>query len=195
MDFTNLTIGYGITGSFCTHAKSREQIQRLLELGATVIPIFSYETQQGTTRFGNCAEYVQSICDMTGSKGIRSIVEAEPIGPTACQDMMIIAPCTGNTAAKLWNGITDTPVLMAAKAHMRNQKPLVIAIATNDALGMNFKSIGNLMCVKGIYFVPFGQDSYIGKPNSLVADFEQIADTMEWARSGKQIQPLLLSPK
>ena len=157
MDFANLTIGYGITGSFCTHARTRKEIEHLVSLGAKVVPIFSFETQNSKTRFGSGTEFVKGICELTHSEGIKTIVEAEPIGPSDYLDIMVIAPCTGNTAAKLWNGITDTPVLMAAKAHMRNQKPLVIAIATNDAMGLNFKSIGNLMSAKNIFFVPCGR--------------------------------------
>lgn len=192
MDFANLTIGYGITGSFCTHARTRKEIEHLVSLGAKVVPIFSFETQNSKTRFGSGTEFVKGICELTHSEGIKTIVEAEPIGPSDYLDIMVIAPCTGNTAAKLWNGITDTPVLMAAKAHMRNQKPLVIAIATNDAMGLNFKSIGNLMSAKNIFFVPFGQDNCKGKPNSLVADFTQIPETILLALEGKQIQPVLL---
>lgn len=193
MDLRNLTIGYGITGSFCTHAKTRKVVEELVEAGAKVVPIFSYETQSAKTRFGSGSEFVKGICELTNSEGIRTIVEAEPIGPSNYLDAMVIAPCTGNTAAKLWNGIVDTPVLMAAKAHMRNQKPLIIAIASNDYLGMNFKTIGNLMNLKNLYFVPFGQDSYKGKPNSLVADFNQIQATISLALLGKQIQPVLLA--
>lgn len=193
MDFTNLTIGYGITGSFCTHSRTRREVENLVSMGVKVVPIFSYETQNSKTRFGSGTEFVRGICEVTHSEGIKSIVEAEPIGPSNYLDAMVIAPCTGNTAAKLWNGIVDTPVLMAAKAHMRNQKPLIIAIATNDAMGINFKSIGNLMCAKNIYFVPFGQDSYVGKPNSLVADFTKLTQTISMALEGKQLQPVLLS--
>lgn len=193
MDIGSLTIGYGITGSFCTHARTRKVLERMVEHGTRVVPIFSYEVQNAKTRFGSGEAFVDGICELTGSEGIRSIVEAEPIGPMNNLDAMVIAPCTGNTASKLWNGIVDTPVLMAAKAHMRNQKPLIIAIASNDYLGMNFKTIGNLMNLKNIYFVPFGQDSYKGKPNSLVADFDQIEDTICMALEHRQIQPVLLA--
>lgn len=192
MDFSNYNIGYGITGSFCTFSKARKAVALLTEMGANVIPIFSYQTQKCDTRFGSAKEFVDGICDITGNEGIKTINQAEPIGPNNFLDIMVIAPCTGNTAAKLCNGITDTPVLMAAKAHMRNGKPLVIAISTNDALGMNFKTIGMLMNMKNIYFVPFAQDNYRSKPNSLVADMELLADTIELARNGKQIQPVLL---
>ena len=119
--------------------------------------------------------------------------QAEPIGPNNFLDIMVIAPCTGNSAAKIANGIADTPVLMASKAHMRNGKPLVIAISTNDALGVNFKTIGMLMNMKNIYFVPFGQDNYKSKPNSMIARMELLPDTIEAAMRGKQIQPIVVA--
>ena len=145
MDFDKYNIGFGITGSFCTFAKARKAVEHLCEMGANVIPIFSFNAQTCDTRFGSAKEYVEGICEITGNEGIRSICAAEPIGPNNFLDIMVIAPCTGNTAAKLTVGIVDTPVLMAAKAHMRNGKPLVIAISTNDALGAGFKNIGMLM--------------------------------------------------
>jgi dipicolinate synthase subunit B len=192
MDFSNYNIGYGITGSFCTFAKARKAVEHLKELGANVVPIFSFHAQTCDTRFGSAKEFVDGICAITENEGIRTITQAEPIGPNNLLDVMVIAPCTGNTAAKLWNGIVDTPVLMAAKAHMRGGKPLVIAISTNDALGTNFKNIGALMNMKNIYFVPFAQDNYKSKPNSVVADLTLLPDTIELAMKGKQIQPVLL---
>ena len=192
MDFSNCNIGYGITGSFCTFAKARKEIQKLKDMGANIIPIFSFNAQNCNTRFGNATEYVDGICAIAENAGIKTIPEAEPIGPNNFLDIMVIAPCTGNTAAKLCNGITDTPVLMAAKAHMRNGKPLVIAISTNDALGIGFQNIGKLMNMKNIYFVPFGQDNYKSKPNSMIAQMELIPDTIEMALKGKQIQPVIL---
>lgn len=192
MDFSNYHIGYGITGSFCTFAQTRKAVQKLVEMGAKITPIFSYATQNTDTRFGSAKEFVDGICEITDSEGIHTIPEAEPIGPNNYLDIMVIAPCTGNTAAKLCNGIVDTPVLMAAKAHMRNGKPLVIAISTNDALGMNFKNIGQLMNMKNIYFVPFGQDNHKTKPNSMIADLSLLPDAIEMALKGKQIQPILL---
>ena len=191
MDFSNYHIGYGITGSFCTFAQTRKEVIRLKEMGAKITPIFSFQTQTLDTRFGSAREFVDGICEIADSEGIRTIPEAEPIGPNNYLDVMVIAPCTGNTAAKLCNGIVDTPVLMAAKAHMRNGKPLVIAISTNDALGMNFKNIGMLMNMKNIYFVPFGQDNSKSKPNSMIAHLELLPETIEGAMRGKQIQPVL----
>ena len=193
MDFSNYHIGYGITGSFCTFAQSRKAVQRLKEMGAQITPVFSYQTQNMDTRFGSAKAFVDGICEITESEGIRTIAEAEPIGPNNYLDIMVIAPCTGNTAAKLCAGIVDTPVLMAAKAHMRNGKPLVIAISTNDALGMNFKTIGQLMNMKNIFFVPFGQDNPKSKPNSMIANLELLPDTIEMALRGKQIQPIIKS--
>ena len=191
MDLSNRNIGYGITGSFCTFAKTRKEIQRLTEMGAHVIPIFSYQTQNCDTRFGTAKEFMEEVCDITGNPGIRTLQEAEPIGPKAYLDVLVIAPCTGNTLAKLCNGITDSPVLMAAKAHIRNNKPLIISISTNDAMGMNFKNIGMLMNMKNIYFVPFYQDDPVKKPNSLIGKLSMIPDTIEEALKGKQIQPVL----
>ena len=194
MDFSKYNIGFGITGSFCTFAKARKEVEHLCDMGANVIPVFSFQAQKCDTRFGSAKEYVEGICEITGNEGIRTIPAAEPIGPNNFLDIMVIAPCTGNTAAKLCNGITDTPVLMAAKAHMRNGKPLVIAISTNDALGANFKNIGMLMNMKQIYFVPFGQDNHKSKPNSLVAKMELLPDTIEYALERKQIPPVLQNP-
>lgn len=134
---------------------------------------------------------MQEVAEMTGNKGLRTITEAEPIGPKGLLDVMVIAPCTGNSLAKLEAGITDTPVLMAAKAHLRNNRPLVISISTNDALGMNFKNIGKLMYMKNIYFVPFGQDDYAKKPSSMVAKTKWLPETIEEALRGRQIQPVL----
>lgn len=190
-----LTVGLAFTGSFCTFAKIREAADRLAGQKIRVIPIYSDHVQQMDTRFGTAEEFQKDIEEITGEKGIRTIQEAEPIGPTGCLDALIIAPCTGNTMAKLCAGITDTPVLMAAKAHLRNEKPLILSISTNDALGMNFKNIGMLMNMKNIYFVPFGQDNYKKKTNSMIAHTELISDTLEAALKGRQIQPVILGPQ
>lgn len=191
MDLSNRNIGYGITGSFCTFARTKKEIRKLTEMGAHVIPIFSYQTQTCDTRFGTAKEFMEEVRKITGNAGICTIPEAEPIGPKGYLDVMVIAPCTGNSAAKLASGITDTPVLMAAKAHLRNEKPLVIAISTNDALGANFKNIGMLMNRKHIYFVPFAQDNYEKKPNSMVAKMELLPETVAAALGGHQIQPVV----
>lgn len=192
MDLSSYTIGYGITGSFCTFEKTKIAVGELVKLGAAVVPIFSYNVQRMDTRFGGAKEFMEAVEEITGNRGIKTIQEAEPIGPKANLDVMVIAPCTGNTMAKLWNGITDSPVLMASKAHLRNQKPLVISISTNDAMGMNFKNIGNLMNTKNIYFVPFGQDDYKKKPASLIGDLKLLPDTIDLAMEGRQIQPVVV---
>lgn len=192
MDLSGITVGYGITGSFCTLEKTKTIIKKLCTDGVDIVPIYSYNVQNMDTRFGKADEFLDEIEKISGRRGIRTIQEAEPIGPKALIDIMVIAPCTGNTAAKLCNGITDTPVLMAAKAHMRNGRPLVIALSTNDAMGINFKTVGSLMNMKNIFFVPFGQDNYVGKPNSLVCDLEQLPGTIEKALVKEQIQPVLL---
>ena len=192
MDLSSYTIGYGITGSFCTFEKTKIAVGELVKLGAAVVPIFSYNVQRMDTRFGGAKEFMEAVEEITGNHGIKTIQEAEPIGPKANLDVMVIAPCTGNTMAKLWNGITDSPVLMASKAHLRNQKPLVISISTNDAMGMNFKNIGNLMNTKNIYFVPFGQDDYKNKPASLIGDLKLLPDTIDLAMEGRQIQPVVV---
>lgn len=192
MDLSSYTIGYGITGSFCTFEKTKIAVGELIKLGAAVVPIFSYNVQRMDTRFGGAKEFMEAVEEITGNHGIKTIQEAEPIGPKANLDVMVIAPCTGNTMAKLWNGITDSPVLMASKAHLRNQKPLVISISTNDAMGMNFKNIGNLMNTKNIYFVPFGQDDYKKKPASLIGDLKLLPDTIDLAMEGRQIQPVVV---
>lgn len=188
------TIGFAITGSFCTHEKIKGVVRKLVEEGNRIIPIFSNMSQTINSRFGDARDFIIAIQEITGENGIFTLQEAEPIGPKAYLDVMIIAPCTGNTMAKLCAGITDSPVLMAAKAHMRNEKPVVIAVSTNDALGANLKNIGELMNTKNVYFVPFGQDDYEKKPKSMVAHFERVPDTIEEALRGKQIQPVIQSP-
>jgi len=184
-------VGIALTGSFCTFEKMFKELQKLVEAGADIYPIMSDSSQTIESRFGKPDIYIAKIKEITGKNPILSIEDAEPIGPKAYLDVLAILPCTGNTAAKLANGITDTPVLMAAKAHMRNNKPLVLSISTNDGLGMNLKNIGLLCNSKNIYFVPFGQDSYEKKPNSLVAHTELLIPTLEMALEHKQYQPIL----
>ena len=157
----------------------------------SVYPIFSANVQATDSRFGNTADYIQRISGLTGRDPILKIEEAEPIGPGGYLDILLIAPCTGNTLAKLASGITDTPVLMAAKAHLRNEKPLVLSVSTNDALGMNFKNIGLLFNTKHIYFVPFSQDDPKKKPNSMIARTELIQETLKAALEGRQLQPVI----
>jgi len=187
----NKNIGFAITGSFCTFKKILPCIQKLIEQGNDITPIFSYTVSQMDTRFYKASEFAQDIEALTGKKAITTIADAEPIGPKNNLDIMIIAPCTGNTLAKLNNAITDTPVLMAVKAHMRNNKPLLIAVSTNDALSSNAKNLGELLGKKNIYFVPFAQDDYIKKCNSLIADYELIDTSADAAIEGRQLQPII----
>ena len=187
-----LTVGLAITGSFCTFAKIREVAASLKNDNIRVIPIYSFRVQDTDTRFGTAEEFRRDMETVTGEKGLFTIPQAEPIGPSGCLDALIIAPCTGNTLAKLNAGITDSPVLMAAKAHLRNEKPLILSISTNDALGMNFKNIGMLMNMKHIYFVPFGQDDYKKKKNSMIAHTHLVGKTLEEALRGRQIQPVIM---
>lgn len=192
MKLKNKKIGIAFTGSFCTFEKAFTELRKLKKAGADLYPIMSPASSTITSRFGTPDEYSEQIRQITGHDIIHKIEEAEPIGPKSCLDTLVILPCTGNTAAKLANGITDTAVLMAAKAHLRTNKPLVIAISTNDGLGMNLKNIGLLCNSKNIYFVPFGQDNYEKKPNSLVAHMELLLPTLELALEHKQYQPILL---
>ena len=192
MKLENKKIGIAFTGSFCTFEKAFTELRKLKKAGADLYPIMSPASLTITSRFGTPDEYSEQIRQITGHDIIRQIEEAEPIGPKSFLDALVILPCTGNTAAKLANGITDTAVLMAAKAHLRTNKPLVIAISTNDGLGMNLKNIGLLCNSKNIYFVPFGQDNYEKKPNSLMAHMELLLPTLELALEHKQYQPILL---
>lgn len=193
MNLEGKKIGVALTGSFCTFEKMFLELQKLKDAGAEIYPILSNATQTITSRFGTPELYIEKIKEITDKAPIICIEGAEPIGPKGYLDVLTILPCTGNTAAKLANGITDTPVLMAAKAHLRNNKPLVISISTNDGLGMNLKNIGLLLNAKNIYFVPFGQDDFNKKPNSLVAHTELLIPTLEAALEHKQYQPLLQS--
>ncbi|MDE7015722.1 MAG: dipicolinate synthase subunit B [Kineothrix sp.] len=191
MELKGKKIGIAFCGSFCTFDKVFREIEHLVECGAEIYPIFSDAAKSIESRFGRPEAFLERAEEISGRKPIMKIEEAEPIGPKGYLDVLAIIPCTGNTAAKLANGITDTPVLMAAKAHLRNNKPLVIFISTNDGLGMNMKNIGLLLNTKNIYFVPFGQDDAEKKPNSLVAHCEKIRPALEMALEGKQLQPLL----
>ncbi len=188
-------IGVAITGSFCTFENIKKVLREMVESGDRVVPIFSDRAQSLDNRFGKASDFVKEVQEITGEEGIFTIPQAEPIGPKGYLDALVIAPCTGNTLAKLCAGITDSPVLMAAKAHLRNEKPLVLSISTNDALAMNFKNIGLLMNMKNIYFVPFGQDNYVKKPNSMIAYVEKIPEAVEAACNGQQLQPVILPPR
>lgn len=193
MEVKGKKVGVALTGSFCTFDKIFKELQKLVEAGAEVYTIFSNASQQVSSRFGTPEEFLEKAERITGRKPILTIAGAEPIGPKSYLDILVIFPCSGNTCAKLANGITDTPVLMAAKAHLRNNKPLVISISTNDGLGMNMKNIGLLLNSKNIYFVPFGQDNPKKKCNSLVAHTEKLIPVLEDALDGEQYQPMLES--
>jgi dipicolinate synthase subunit B len=191
MSLKGVKIGWALTGSFCNFQFVFPHIEYIAKERADIYPIVSYSVDSFDTRFGKAEEWKNKLKEITGKDIISTIVDAEPVGPQLKMDIMVVAPCTGNTIAKLANVITDTPVTMACKAHLRNQRPLVLAIATNDALGANAKNIGLLLNTKNVYFVPFGQDDPINKPNSMIAHFDKIKLTLEEALKGKQIQPIL----
>ncbi len=191
MDWENKTIGFAMCGSFCTFKKAVSAMEKLKATGANVVPIMSDVSYSTDTRFGKAEDFISQIKQITGRDIIHTIKEAEPIGPKKLLDMLIVLPCTGNTLAKLAAGIADTSVTMAVKAHLRNQRPVLIAVSTNDGLGGAAKNIGSLLNSKNVYFIPFAQDDCIHKPTSLVADFDKVTDTAEMAFEGKQIQPIL----
>ena len=187
-----IKVGFAITGSFCTHEKILKILKDLVEKGYDILPIFSYSVKNTDTRFGTAKDFYEKVVEITGKIPVDTIVGAEPIGPKNMIDILVVAPCTGNTLSKLANAITDTPPTMVAKAHLRNNKPLVIAVSSNDALGLNMKNLATLMSTKNIYFVPFGQDDAIKKPKSLIADYDLVEKTILYALKQEQIQPILL---
>ena len=188
----NITLGYAFCGSFCTIKQSLEALKKLVESGYKVKPIMSQIVYTTDTRFGKAATLIDEVETLCKEKVIHDIAAAEPIGPKNLLDIIVVSPCTGNTLAKIALGITDTPVTMAVKAHLRNNKPVVLAPATNDALGASAKNIGLLHNTKNIYFVPYGQDDAFSKNNSLVCDFSLIPKTVESALNNTQLQPVLL---
>lgn len=194
MNINNKNIGIALTGSYCTYNKVFPQIERLVKENANVYTIFSGESQKTDTRFGKADCFLKIAKEITGKEPITTISEAEKLGPNDILDIIVVAPCTGNTIAKIAHAITDTPVLMAIKGLLRNNKPVVLAISTNDALSNNLKNIGHLINTKNIYLVPFGQDNYKVKPHSMVAHFDQILPTIEYALDGNQLQPIILAP-
>ena len=185
-------VGFAVCGSFCTHAKVLAALGELVKEYETVLPIASEMSAFTDTRFGSADDLLEKLEELTGNEVLYDIPSVEPIGPKKLLDVLVIAPATGNTVAKLAAGITDTAVTMAAKAHLRNGGPVVIALASNDGLSAGAKNIGELLVRKNYYFVPFGQDNAIQKPCSLVADFSKITETVDAALRGEQIQPLLL---
>ena len=192
MDFQGIRIGFVLTGSFCTFRKVIPKIKDLKEKKAIILPIMSYNAYNLDTKFGKAEDFILEIENITGNKIIHSIQGAEPIGPKNLTDIMIIAPCSGNTMAKLACDIIDTPATMAAKSHLRNNRPLVIAPSTNNGLSGNAENIGKLLNRKNYFFVPFKQDNPITKPRSIVFDADYIEKTLQYALEGQQISPILL---
>lgn len=192
MNLQGKRIGFGLTGSHCTYDAVFPEIEKLVHAGAEVIPVVTFTVKNTETRFGKGEDWVERIEDLTGNKVIDSIVKAEPLGPKLPLDCMVIAPLTGVSMSKFANAINDSPVLMAAKATLRNLKPVVLGISTNDALGLNGVNLMRLMATKNIFFIPYGQDDPIKKPNSMVARMPMLVDTVVAALEGTQIQPVLV---
>ncbi|MBR1529715.1 MAG: dipicolinate synthase subunit B [Oscillospiraceae bacterium] len=191
-DLENVRIGFAMTGSFCTFRQAFAQAEYLVSCGAELIPVMSWNAAGISTRFGEAAEMRERLETIAGRKVICSIEDAEPIGPKRLTDIMLVEPCTSNTAAKLAWSITDTPVTMAVKSHLRSQRPVVLALASNDSLAGTLKNLGMLSNAKHYYFVPLRQDDAQKKPNSLVADFTRTADTLIHALNGIQVQPSVI---
>ena len=185
-------IGYAFCGSFCTLSKSFLYFEKMVRDGFDVLPIVSENVYSIDTRFQKASDFCDALTRVSGRELIHTVVGAEPLGPKISLEALVICPCTGNTLAKIANGINDTAVTMAVKAHVRNNKPVVIGISTNDGLGLNLKNLGTLFAAKNFYFVPFGQDDHNAKPKSLVADWNLIEQTIAHAKQQKQIQPILI---
>lgn len=192
---SNTTIGFALSGSFCTFSRAMAAMRSLADAGYSILPIFSQNAASIDTRFGKAADFVREAEEIAGRSAILTISEAEPIGPKKMTDLMIVAPCTGNTLGKLANGITDTTVTMAVKSHLRGAKPVLLAISTNDALGASAQNLGRLMNTRYFYFVPYAQDAPFGKPNSLVADFDLIPQAVQEALERRQLEPEILPPR
>ncbi len=186
-----LTFGYALTGSFCTFEKNLKQIEYLIKKGINVLPIMSFNAYNLNTRFGSAESFINRIEEITGNKIIHTIPDAEPIGPKGLLDLLVVSPCTGNTLAKLTYGIYDTPVTLAVKSHLRNCKPVLIGVSSNDSLSSSAKNIGALLNYKHFFFVPMSQDSPKGKPFSIVCDFSKIYEAALMALDEIQIQPIL----
>ena len=185
-------LGFAFCGSFCTHARALRELRNLIEKGYEVQPIVSECVFSTDTRFGRATELIDTLEEICSRRVIHTVTEAEPLGPRDPLDALIIAPCTGNTLAKLASGITDTAVCMAAKAHLRCDRPLIVALASNDALSANLKNIATLLSRKQVYFVPMNQDDPEKKPHSLVADFSLLRPTLSAAFEGRQFRKLFL---
>ena len=191
MTLENKTIGFAMCGSFCTFQKALDAAKNLKSAGADIIPIMSETAYSTDTRFGTALNFRKELEEITGRQILHTVYETEPIGPKKLLDALVILPCTGNTLAKLSNAVADSSVTLAAKAHLRNKRPLVIGVSTNDGLGAAAENIGRLLARKHCFFIPFGQDDYIHKPNSLVADFTKLNKTINDALENKQFQPIL----
>ncbi len=191
IELSQAKIGFALTGSFCTFERAFFQAEALRLKGAELIPIMSFNASSIDTRFGSAKEHIDRIEEICKNKVIKTIEAAEPIGPKKLADIIVVCPCTGNTCSKLAMSVTDTPVTMAVKSHIRNRRPVVIALASNDSLAGSMKNIGMLMNMKNYYFVPFYQDDCINKPTSAVCDFTKVVETVEAALNKKQIQPIL----
>jgi dipicolinate synthase subunit B len=185
-----MNIGFAMCGSFCTYEKAFSAMQTVASIH-TVTPIFSHSSYTLDSRFGTAAEHIARATEICGREPLHTIAQVEPLGPKKLLDALIIAPCTGNTLAKLAHSIADGPVTMAAKSHLRNGRPVLIAVSTNDALAGAAENIGKLLARKHYYFIPFGQDDPLNKPTSMVADFDKVLPALEAALSGRQYQPLL----
>ncbi len=185
-------IGFAMCGSYCTHKYALEQLKQLIDQGYDVLPIMSENVYSTDTRFGKAEDLISKVEQICKREVIHTVVDAEPIGPSMVLEAMVICPCTGNTLAKMSNGITDTAVTMAAKAHLRSNRPLVVALASNDALSANLKNIGQMLLRKFVYFVPLYQDDPQKKPHSLIADFSLLLPTLEYAVEGKQYQKIFI---
>ena len=192
MSLAGVKIGFVLTGSFCTFAEVVPQMAALKAAGAEIWPVLSPIVQSTDTRFGTASDWRNKIEQIAGRSSITNIVEAEPVGPKKLLDLVVVAPCTGNSLAKMANGITDTNVLMVVKSHLRNERPVVVGVSTNDGLANNADNIGKLLKRRHVYFIPFGQDDPEGKARSLVADWSKLLPTVEAALEGRQIQPILL---
>ena len=186
-----IKVGFAITGSFCTFERAVKQIEYFVSMGADVLPVMSYNAYATDTRFGKSSDFIDRIERITGNKIIATVKDAEPIGPKSLTDVLVVLPCTGNTLAKLACGIYDTPVTLAVKSHLRNQKPVIIGVSSNDSLSSSAKNIGMLLNQKHYFFIPMTQDDPVKKPFSIVCDFERAYETMELALKGEQAQRII----
>ena len=192
MSLEGKRIGVGFTGSHCTFDEVFPQLEKLMEEGAEVVPVVTDAVRTTDTRFGKAKDHIKKMEDITGKSVITTIAEAEELGPFYPLDVMVVAPLTGNTMSKMANAQTDTAVIMAAKATMRNRNNVVLGVATNDALSLNGPNLMRLMATKHVYFIPYGQDDPYKKPNSLVSDMDLLVDTVKYALEDEQLQPVII---